>query len=75
LSQKAYFATVEDIIIAKLDRFKAGGELSERQWNDVQGILRLQKDRLDLDYLKKWSAEMSLADLVSRAITEAGLAG
>jgi len=74
-SQEAYFATAEDLILAKLDWFKAGGGISERQWKDVQGILRLQKDRLDLDYLKKWSVEMGLADLFSRALIEAGLAG
>jgi hypothetical protein len=74
-SQEAYFVTAEDLILAKLDWFKAGGEISERQWRDVQGILRLQKDRLDLYYLNKWSAEMGFTDLVSRALTEAGLAG
>jgi len=73
-SHKAYFVTAEGSILAKLDWFKAGGELSERQWKDVQGILRLQKDRLGLVYLKKWSAEMGLADLFSRALAEAGLA-
>ena len=73
-SHKAYFVTAEGSILAKLDWFKAGGELSERQWKDVQCILRLQKDRLGLVYLKKLSAEMGLADLFSRALAEAGLA-
>ena len=33
--------TAENTIIRKLERFRRGGEVSERQWRDVLGILRV----------------------------------
>lgn len=40
--------TAEDIIVHKLEWFRAGGEVSERQWLDVLGVLRVQGPALDL---------------------------
>ena len=34
-------ATAEDILLAKLQWYGSGGELSERQWEDIMGIIRL----------------------------------
>ncbi|NBV87595.1 MAG: hypothetical protein EBS01_15310, partial [Verrucomicrobia bacterium] len=31
----------DDIVIAKLEWYRAGGELSERQWGDILGVLRV----------------------------------
>lgn len=33
--------SAEDIVLAKLEWYRAGGELSERQWGDVIGVLRV----------------------------------
>lgn len=33
--ETAYFATPEDNILAKLHWYRLGGEVSDRQWNDV----------------------------------------
>ena len=65
---QAYFSTAEDIILAKLEWFRAEGETSERQWRDILGVLDLQSDRLDLEYLKKWAATLGIRDLLQRAI-------
>jgi hypothetical protein len=65
---QAYFSTAEDIVLAKLEWFRAGGETSERQWRDILGVLDLQSDRLDLEYLKKWAATLGIRDLLQRAI-------
>ena len=65
---RAYFSTAEDIILAKLEWFRAGGETSERQWRDISGVMDLQSDRLDLEYLQKWAAQLDIQDLFQRAI-------
>ena len=66
--ERAYFSTAEDIILAKLEWFHAGGETSERQWRDILGVLDLQSDRLDFEYLRKWAAQLDIQDLLQRAI-------
>jgi hypothetical protein len=68
--QKAYIATPEDIILAKLEWFRQGGEVSDRQWRDILGVIKVQEDRLDLEYLKKWAIELGVIDLLQRALKE-----
>ena len=48
-----YFSSPEDIIIAKLQWYRIGGFVSERQWLDVIGVINVQGDLLDKKYLKK----------------------
>lgn len=68
-------ATPEDTVLAKLDRFRQGGEVSDRQWRDVLGVLKVQGDALDFAYLRRWASRLRLADLLARALDDAGLAG
>jgi hypothetical protein len=63
----------EDVVLLKLDWFRAGGESSERQWLDVQGVLKVSSGEIDREYLQRWAAELGLADLVARAIAAAGV--
>jgi hypothetical protein len=50
-----YFSSpedTEDIIINKLQWYEMGGRVSERQWFDVTGVLKVQGDLLDKKYLQ-----------------------
>ena len=68
----AYLTTPEDIVLVKLEWYRMGGEVSDRQWRDILGVLFVQADRLDQDYLRKWAAELGIADLLQRAFKETG---
>lgn len=61
----------EDIILHKLAWFRMGGGVSERQWGDVVGVIRVQVNGLDFAYLKHWATVLGLADLLEQAIREA----
>lgn len=63
-------ASLEDIILAKLQWYRAGGEVSERQWSDVQNLLTLNRT-LDRPYLAEWSQRLGVRDLLDRATTQA----
>ena len=67
-------ASAEDIVLAKLEWYRGGGEVSERQWGDVLGVLQASGEDLDLRYLRQGVAELEVGDLLERALTEAGLA-
>ena len=55
-------ATAEDTILAKLEwAQRAGG--SERQLDDVAGILQVSGSRLDRAYLDKWAKDLGVSDL------------
>lgn len=68
-------ATAEDIILAKLEWFRLGDEVSERQWHDVLGMLRLQGESLDAGYLRESAGELGVEDLLDRARLDANLEG
>lgn len=68
-----YLASPEDTILNKLEWYRLGDHVSERQWNDVIGVLKVQHDRLDLPYLRRWAEELGLGDLLERALEEARL--
>lgn len=63
----------EDLVIQKLRWFRLGGEVSERQWSDLLGVLKVQRGKLDSDYLARWSAQLGVEDLLTRAINETRL--
>jgi hypothetical protein len=71
--QTAYVATAEDTILAKLEWYRLGGEVSERQWRDVQGILEVRGNRLNQEYLRRWAATLNVSDLLEQALSEAEL--
>jgi hypothetical protein len=69
---EVFLASPEDTVLAKLEWYRLGDEVSERQWCDVLGIFKSQQGRLDRDYMKKWAIELRVADLLERALREAG---
>jgi hypothetical protein len=59
-------ASVEDILLAKLDWYLAGHEVSERQWDDVSRLVRLNRESLDWSYLESAATEIRVSDLLER---------
>ena len=60
----------EDTVLRKLEWFRRGGEVSERQWQDVLSILAAARGQLDETYLERWALELGIADLLDRARRE-----
>lgn len=65
----------EDIVLQKLEWYMMGGRVSERQWQDTQGVLKVQGHALDLTYMHRWAAELGITPLLEHALKEAGIAG
>jgi hypothetical protein len=66
-----YFASPEDVILNKLRWGKASQ--SEKQWRDVLGVLKVQREALDFAYLIQWALQLGLEGDLGRAFIEAGL--
>ncbi len=64
-------ASAEDTILAKLDWFRLGGEVSDRQWSDVVGVIRIQQETLDLGYLNAQAIARGLERLLEKAVDQA----
>jgi len=46
----ANFASPEDTILSKLEWYRMGGEVSDRQWRDILGVMKIRAGDLDLNY-------------------------
>lgn len=62
------FVTPEDILLAKLHWFRQGGEVSDVQWRDIQGVLRATQGTLDREYLERAAVKLFVTDLLHRAL-------
>jgi hypothetical protein len=65
-------ASAEDSILAKLLLYARGGGVSEQQWKDVLGVIRVQIGRLDSGHLREWAGRLGVAGPLERALTEGG---
>ncbi len=63
-------ASPEDVVIHKLRWYEMGGQVSDRQWRDVLGVLKVQSPTLDLGYLESAAAALGLSELLARARSE-----
>jgi|SRR5271154_3315416 len=68
-------ASAEDTILRKLEWYRAGGEVSQRQWDDVLGVSRTVGKSLDLVYLRRWASYLKVDYLLERLLAESGLGG
>ncbi len=69
-SIKVFLCSSEDIIISKLEWFKLSDETSERQWSDILGVIKVQKNKLDKEYLKFWAEQLKLLELIQKAFQQ-----
>jgi hypothetical protein len=65
-----WITSAEDIILVKLEWYRMGDEVSERQWRDVLGVMKTQGNNLDLAYLRRWATTLKVEDLLERALRE-----
>lgn len=72
LISEIYLASPEDVILNKL-RWRRRS-LSEKQWRDVLGVLKVQGASLDFEYLNEWASRLELSEDLEQVIGEAGLA-
>jgi hypothetical protein len=66
-----YVYTAEDILLQKLRWYRMGNEISDRQWRDILGIVLVQGDGLDEEYLQRGARELDVSDLLVRVLDEA----
>ena len=66
-----YVYTPEDTLLQKLRWYRLGGEVSDRQWRDVLGIIVVQGRALDDSYLRSGADLLAVTDLLDRALREA----
>lgn len=71
-TQEVFISSPEDTILAKLSWYRKGEETSDRQWSDVVGVIKVQKTQLDLSYLHDWAEKLAVADLLRKALNDAG---
>ncbi len=50
--EEAFFACAEDTVLAKLEWYRAGNEVSDRQWNDIIGVVKMQASNLNVEYMR-----------------------
>jgi hypothetical protein len=68
--QRFFLPSAEDTILAKLEWYRLGDEVSERQWSDVIGVMKINGPSLDRAYLERWAGELGVADLLAKAWKE-----
>lgn len=56
----------EDIVLAKLQWYRAGGETSERQWTDILRVIAATPN-MDWAYVESWAPRLGVAALLARA--------
>ncbi|MBM3812324.1 MAG: hypothetical protein FJW20_11915 [Acidimicrobiia bacterium] len=62
--------SAEDVILSKLRWYAMGGRVSEQQWNDVLGVIALNRMELDLPYLRHWAQYLGVSQDLETALEE-----
>jgi len=60
--EAAWICTAEDAILHKL--YWNGINPSERQISDAAGIVAVQRDTLDISYLRRWAEELEVSSVL-----------
>jgi len=70
-SSSTYLSSPEDVILQKLRWYNIGGRVSDQQWKDILGVLKVQSKNIDLKYLKSWASKLDILALLNQALKEA----
>ena len=70
LGQKTFIATPEDIILLKLDWHRQGVETTV-QFKDALTVFEIQRNDLDMDYLRSMAQSVGLAELLANLESQA----
>jgi hypothetical protein len=62
--------TAEDILLAKLRWYADGGQVSERQWNDITTLIAINA-AMDWKYVAEWAERLGVSELLKQAESEA----
>jgi hypothetical protein len=65
------FVSPEDVILLKLRQLSEPDANREDQWDDIQGVLLVQGEALDLEYLETWARRLDLSGLLDQAFAKA----
>lgn len=65
-----YYASSEDVVLSKL-QWRQQSQ-SEKQWRDVLGIVKVQGELLDGDYLQDWATRLGIRLELHQVFREAG---
>lgn len=66
-----FLTSAEDIILHKLVWYQLGGNVSERQWTDVLGVLQVRQQDLDYAYLERVAEQRNVLPLLQQVMAEA----
>ena len=69
-----WITSAEDQVLRKLDWFRQGGAVSDRQWRDRVGILRVHRDDVDRTYLVASAGSLDLVGELDEALRQAAVA-
>lgn len=64
--RKVVVASPEDTIVHKLYWYRLGDEVSDRQWQDALGVLKVYGRRLDFVYLRQAALALGVPDLLEK---------
>ena len=59
-------ASAEDTVLSKLEWYRLGNEVSERQWDDVARVMKILGSAADMDYMERNAVELGVADLLNK---------
>ncbi len=63
-AEPAWIATAEDVVLQKLVWARLSP--SERQYGDAAGVVTVQGEALDKDYMRRWAGELQVAGELER---------
>lgn len=69
--EELWVKSPEDTILRKLLWYRAGGEVSEKQWRDVVEVIRIRGPQLEDAHLDTWASRLDLVTLLARARSSA----